>query len=153
MALSRRNHGPYALLLWLCAASACGGEVQAECEEQGCETGETGAPVECPSVWDIHEQELCEVGNGARFCSYPDPDCPGATLSYSCTGLWQLKIEWDWPNCNSAMTCPEEPQSAGASCNVWPHIPCAYEGAGAACGAAVTELHCIDARWACAEEG
>jgi hypothetical protein len=143
---------PLALLLWMIAQCACGGNIDVECEGEGCESSSLAG---CPSsVWDVHEDALCEISEDTQSCSYPDPDCPGATLIYSCQGVWKVAdIEWVWPNCNSDMTCPEDPQSVGAACNVWPEVLCTYDIPDAPCGAAPAQLHCIEAKWACATGG
>lgn len=105
-------------------------------------------PVVCPTQ-EPDQTDPCTLDASIPSCIYADPDCPGATLVFTCAddGRWDLEIEWDIPNCNSPETCPEEPQQLGGECNVKSWVTCTYDDPTAGCPTVAVDLQCTDGVW------
>ena len=136
----------------------CGSDVVADPQATGA-TGAAGGAGggagadPCPgSAFEIQEGAPCALASTIETCSFADPDCPGATLIYSCPaeGTWALEIEWDVPNCNSPETCPVEVQQVGGACDVKSFVECTYPSAD--CESGQVELSCVDAVWQLASD-
>ena len=126
-------------------SAGCGSDVVADRQEAATGSAAGGDP--CPGSFDLQEGQPCALDPAIGSCTFADPDCPGATLIYSCAadGTWDLEIDWDVPNCNSPETCPAEVQQAGGACDVKTFVICTYPSAD--CETGQVELSCADATW------